>query len=168
MDEATRTQIILAAVTATGPDDGAGDWATRVAMNASKIAAMTSSNSTVGRCVDQVSECKVFPGVVESIRKEHSSTRGIVVLKTRESMHHPDGREEARTERTDNPIGSAMAKRIQALRGHRVMVWVQLETIGSGDRKVRVIRHVEDLGVEAPGPQSGSAPDVPVEVAAAG
>jgi hypothetical protein len=140
------TQIVLAAVAAAGPDDGGGDWDTKVAMNAARITAMTSPQSAVGQSIAQVAGAKVFTGVVESIRKEQSSTRGVIVLQTRESIHHPDGREEVRTERTDKAVGLAMARRVRELRGHRVMVWVEIEEIANGQRKVRVLRHIEDLG----------------------
>jgi len=151
MDLDTRNQIILAAVAATGPDvanDNSGlSWTQRVAETASRVTAMLGEQSEVSRAIAQVEAAKTFPATVVSIRKENSSTRGVVTLRTRPSDRHPDGCEEARTERTDQPLGRAMAKRLTALRGHRVMVWIEVEQI-NGDRKVRVVRWVEDLGVD--------------------
>lgn len=151
MDTTTRQQITLAAIAATGPDTGDDSnglsWPQRVAETATRIVAMLGEQSEVSRAIAQVEAAKTFPATVVSIRKETSSTRGVVTLRTRPSERHPDGLEEARTERTDQPLGRAMAKRLTALRGHRVMVWLEVETIG-GDRKVRVVRWVEDLGFD--------------------
>jgi hypothetical protein len=41
-----------------------------------------------------------------------------------------------------------MAKRLVKLVGHRVLLWVEVEPIANGARKSRVIRHVEDLGID--------------------
>jgi hypothetical protein len=42
-----------------------------------------------------------------------------------------------------------MAKKVQSLKGHKVLVYVQLETMKGSDRKVRVLRHVVDKGVDS-------------------
>lgn len=149
MDTETRTQIVLAAVAATGPEVEGGDWSSSVAQMAARITAMCSERSEVARVIDQVADAKVFPGTVLSVVREKSSTRGLVTLRTRPSEHHPDGTEPVRTERTDTTLGLAMAKRLTALVGHKVMVWVEVEQIPNSTRKSRVVRHVEDLGVDA-------------------
>ncbi len=40
------------------------------------------------------------------------------------------------------------AKAANATGGHRVAVSVEVEQIPGSDRKVRVVRHVEDLGID--------------------
>ena len=42
-----------------------------------------------------------------------------------------------------------MARRLTMLVGHRVLLWVEVAVMNGGAGKVRVIRHVEDLGVDA-------------------
>jgi len=67
-----------------------------------------------------------------------------VKLLTKPSKWNDGGKEKVRTERTDNPEGMAMAKRLTELKGHRVLLWIEVEEYDGG--KVRVVRHVEDLG----------------------
>jgi len=165
LSEADRRQVILAAVAATGPDNGPDErgltWPQRVAESAGRIAAMLDPHSEVSRAIGQVEMAKVFPATVVDVRREASSTRAIVTLRTKVSDRHPDGVETARSERTDDPLGLAMARRLTALRGHRVMLWVELQQMSTNtDRRVRIIRHVEDLGLDpslpAPAPKAST------------
>lgn len=91
---------------------------------------------------------KSFIGTVLSVKKEESSTRAIVTLHTG-TDRDPDGNETVRTDRTDDPDGLLMAKKVQSLKGRKVRVYVQLETMKGSDRKVRVLRHVVDKGVDS-------------------
>jgi hypothetical protein len=147
MEQSDKNRIAIAAVTAAGSvgDDRAA-WNDRVLELAAQITAMTSPSSDVMTAIESVSNAKVFTAVLLEIKKEQSSTRGLVTLKTRVSEHAPDGTEQARTERTDTRQGLAMARRCRALVGHRVAVWVDLQTMKGGSNKVRVIAHIEDLG----------------------
>jgi len=163
LSEADRRQVILAAVAATGPDNGPDErglsWPLRVAENAARITAMLDPRSEVSRAIGCLELAKVFPATVVEVKREASSTRALVTLKTKVSDRHPDGVETARSERTDDPLGLAMARRLTSLKGHRVMLWVELEQMGANaDRRVRIIRHVEDLGVDprlpAPAPKA--------------
>ncbi len=151
MDQELRTQVILSAVQAVGPEPEGGmasgiPWAAAVAQKAAEIAAMCVDGSAQVKAIESIFNSKVFPATILAVTKERSSTRGLVKLGTRSSVHHPDGIEEARTERTDNPSGLAMARKLRALVGHKVLLWVEVEAIGDGARKVRVVRHVEDRG----------------------
>ena len=100
---------------------------------------------------------KIFIGTIVSVTKETKTTRAILTLHTgtdREAKDSnnvplPIGQEQLRTERTDNPDGRFMARTAQLLIGHRVTVYVELEAIRGGATKVRVLRHVEDGGVDA-------------------
>lgn len=147
MDTQTRTQIIIAAIGAAGNNDDG--FQSRVAENAAAFTAMLSETSTINKIISGVANSKVFSATLFGIKKEQSSTRGKATLKTKPSKFHEDGIEEARTERTDTAIGLAMARRLRGLVGHRVLLWVEVEEINGGASKVRVIRHVEDLGVDA-------------------
>ncbi len=152
LDEQTRNSIILAAVNAAGPvaDTEHGSWNARVAQLAASITAMCKPDSPLAKIVDSVSVSKVFTAIITNVKKEQSSTRGLVTLKAKPSKFHPDGIEQARTDRTDSSESARMlAKRLLSLVGHRVTLWVEVESINGGESKVRVIRHVEDLGVAA-------------------
>lgn len=141
--------IVLAAVAAAGPNDGSGDYTQRVIDNARQISAYLSEGSVVAKAVQQMTDAKKFVGIIRSIKKENSSTRGYILIETgtdREKEGIPAGHEAVRTERTDNPDGKRMANLVKNdLINHRVLVWVEVEEMKSGN-KVRVLRHVEDLG----------------------
>lgn len=148
MDDALRTQIVLTAVTAAGPADPTdpAGWQARVADMAAAITAACQPGSQISKVVEQVAASKTFVASIVKVTKEQSSTRGVVTLRTTPNEHHPDGTETARTERTDNPVGRSMARRLVRLVGHRALLWVEVEPMANGTRKSRVIRHVEDLG----------------------
>lgn len=155
MDQNTRTSIVAAAVTAAGPVSNYADqsaWSNAVHEHAVGIAVMASETSQIARTLTSIENAKVFPGTVMQIRKERSSTRGLITLhtgtdRTREGV--PEGCEQVRTERTDNALGLAMAQKFKSLIGHRVLVWVEVEEYNNGQGKVRVVKHVEPLGVDA-------------------
>lgn len=153
-----RIDIILASVNAVNAESKTDDnvpFEAKVAMKASTITAMVDPRSNISKVVQGVAKAKAFTGIVLGIRKEQSSTRGIVTLKTGTTAEHKGcdpGTEEARTDRTDNPVGKAMANHIRTLVGHRIAIRIEVEeydapNVSGGKGKVRVIRHVEDLGV---------------------
>ncbi|MDQ2740463.1 MAG: hypothetical protein M3Y35_18010 [Actinomycetota bacterium] len=150
MDDQTRNGIIIAAVNAAGPmdDDNTAGWSAKVASLTASIAAMCSPESSLAKVVNGVAASKVFTAVVTDVVKEQSSTRGLVTLKAKPSKFHTDGVEQARTDRTDSSEAARnLARRLRGLIGHKVALWVEVEEINGGAAKVRVIRHVEDLGV---------------------
>lgn len=147
MDTNTRTQVILAAVGAAGPKgEDAADWNARVRDNAVSIAVMLGENSSVSKALEKfLAAGKPFPATILGGRKEQSSTRVVVRIRNKDGEE-----EEIRTDRTDTPEGLAMANIVKGLVGHRVLIWKELEEMGGGSngRKVRILRHVEDLGVD--------------------
>lgn len=149
MEDSTRTQLILSAVGMTGPvGDDPSQWQADVKRNLSSLVAMTAPQSVYSRQIEEVSAAKVFAATVLDVKKEGSSTRGVATLQGRPSKYAEDGVEQVRTDRTDTPEGLAMARTLRGLKGHRVMLWVYLEEFQgkSGHGKVRVVKHVEDLG----------------------
>ena len=147
IDDATRTQIVLAAVGAAGPKgDDAAEWTARVRDNAVSIAVMLGDNSSVSQALDKfLAAGKPFPATILGGKREARSTRVVV------QFMNKDGEVEAiRTDRTDTPEGLAMSNIVRGLVGHKVLVWKELEEMGGGaaGRKVRILRHVEDLGVD--------------------
>jgi hypothetical protein len=149
MDHEQRLQIVTAAVAAVGAvgaDQAA--WHGWVDEMIARLTAMCAETSPAARLIEQIERSKTFTATIVGGKIEASSTRVVVKLKTRPSERNPEGIEEARTERTDTPAGKAMSQRLRALKGHRVAIWVEVEPIPGSDRKVRVVRHVEDLGVD--------------------
>lgn len=59
----------------------------------------------------------------------------------------PEGLELIRTERTDVLDGHMMAKEAVGLVGHRVLVFKVNEPIKNSTNNVRVVKHLQDLGV---------------------
>lgn len=156
MDTNTRLGIITAAVTATGPAanyDDPGAYQAAIHENAISIAVMASETSAIAKSLNSIENAKVFSGTIMSVKREQSSTRGIITLHTGPNARPKEGVpaecEQVRTDRTDNALGLAMAKKAKSLIGHRVLVWVEVEEYNGGQGKVRVLKHVESLGVDA-------------------
>lgn len=150
MDFNQRTSIITAAAAAAGPVADDSEWRASVTEKAIEIAVMCSDGSDVAKALESIGKAKVFVGHVVSVKKEASSTRGVVTLYTgtdREKDGVPAGCEQVRTDRTDAPLGLSMARKVRDLIGHRVVVWVEVEEYNGGQGKVRVLRHVESQGL---------------------
>ena len=157
MEQASVNEIVIAAVGAAGPvGDDKTAWLDQVADLAAEITVMCSDRSRVARRVQAVSNSKVFTATIVGGKLEASSTRGVVNLRTKPTTQHPDGIEQVRTERTDTPDGMQMWDQLKALKGHRVVLWVEVQEYNGGQGKVRVVQHVEDLG-PATEPEAGSA-----------
>jgi hypothetical protein len=148
LSDETRTAIILAAVQAASATAEQGEDVLAKATDiASELVIQSHPRSRLSQRLDRLAESAPIHGVIESIEREESSTRGVVTIKTRPSKFHPDGLEQARTERTDNADGAKMARTLQSLVGHRVLLYVFREPISGGEVKIRVISYVTDLGV---------------------
>lgn len=142
------------------------EWDQRVKSLARSIKVMLREDSGISQQLSALDKCiteddergKVFRATIVSVGKEASSTRGIITLFTgtdREAKDSkgtilPAGHEQVRTERTDNPDGRAIARLAQTLIGHKAAVYIELQPMG-GNRtgKVRVLQHIEDLGLDA-------------------
>lgn len=148
ISDSDRRAIVLAAVGAAGP--GADE--TAIALAAVRITAMLSGGSMVSRAIEQVDASTPFLATIVGVELEKSSKRAVLTLRSQPGPHRPDGIEHARTERYDGPLGREMARRARNLVGHHVVVWIERESTSDGSRKVRVVRHLEDLGVDASAP----------------
>ena len=149
MDDATRTQVILAAVGSAGPVGAdKAEWNATVAAQAVSIAVMLGENSDVSKALTKFANAgKPFPAVIVGGRIEASSTRLIVKIRNKDGEE-----EELRTDRTDSPEGQAMSNIVRSLKGHKVLIWKEIEEFTDSKnqlRKVRVLRHIEDLGADA-------------------
>jgi hypothetical protein len=149
MDDATRTQVILAAVGSAGPVGAdKAEWNSLVRDQAVTIAVMLGENSSVSQALAKFANAgKPFPATILGGKKEASSTRVVV------RFANKDGEtEEIRTDRTDSPEGLAMSNIVRGLVGHKVLIWKELEDSGASGpaaKRYRVLRHIEDLGVDA-------------------
>lgn len=156
MEDTARISIVVAAANMAGPvGNDQFAWNAKVLENATLLMEMAGEGSKLSKLINGMANAKTFFGTVLSVRREESSTRGVVSLKTRPSKFHPDGIEDARTDRTgskDAPEGGReLAKLLTTLVGHRVQLWVELEVPANaepGSKGFRVIRHVKDLGVD--------------------
>ncbi|KQP63011.1 hypothetical protein [Nocardioides sp. Leaf285] len=191
MDDASRLNLTTAAVLATGPatayttqvkneqPDGSfveatvpdpQAWRAAVHTNAIDIYLMAEADGLVGKAlrgiVPQDKVTKRFAGTVVGVRKEPSSTRGIVTIYTGTDRENKDaiskqplpaGCEQVRTERTDDAIGRAVARRMTTLLGHRVLLFIEMEAMSgnANGHSVRVVRHAESLGVDAKAAERG-------------
>lgn len=149
MDETIRHKIIMAAIDSAGPvGDSPADWQKTVTEGAARITAMLSERSMVSRLIEAIDASKVFPATITRLQLEKSSQRALVTLATRPSEKNPDGVEVARTERVDGPLGAAIVERLKQAKGHKVLLWVELQQMSSSTNSVRIITHFEDLGVD--------------------
>lgn len=148
MDDATRTQVILAAVGSAGPVGAdKAEWNALVRDQAVTIAVMLGENSSVSQALAKFANAgKPFPALILGGKREESSTRMVV------NFRNKDGEtEQIRTDRTDSPEGLAMSNIVKGLKGHKVLIWKEIEESGQSGpqaKKYRVLRHVEDLGID--------------------
>lgn len=119
-------------------------WRAELTQNFLRLRLLMQDDSEVSKALETMDRCKVFDGDIETVEAEANSTRGLVTLNTG-TKWEADGREEVRTERTDNADGKLMASTLHDLIGHRVRVWVEVVPTANGS--VRIIRHAKDLGL---------------------
>lgn len=148
LDPAIKAHIVLAASIIAGNGASETDVNTEVRRIASRLSegsAALNVLSDLDRRDENTVKTKGFPATILHVDREKTSTRGVVFLKTKPSKFHPNGKEIARTERTDSEDGKAIAKLAQSLVGHNVYITVGVEA--TGDVNVRVIRSIEDKGI---------------------
>ncbi|WP_114906765.1 hypothetical protein [Ornithinimicrobium murale] len=162
LDSKTRTDLLLAAMNAVGAvaqpttnSNGAvvasvsETWQHKVEQKAMEILTMGSEGSQFARALDvvatahdkQIDTSKAFSAVIQSIELHGNSKRVLVTLHAKGA----DEDETVRTDRTDTGRGALMAREVNALVGHRVMVYIEMERMSNGN-KVRILRHLTDLG----------------------
>ena len=154
----SETMSLISAAAATVPpmaDERA--WEEAVRERAVKLAVMSGPKSALNQLVTELTspEIKIFTGTVISGTMEQSSTRLFVILETgteRKAVNLdgstlPTGQETIRTDRTDTPNGAFIARKLRALKGCKVRVWVYMESTNNPDKPTsRVLKHVEALG----------------------
>jgi hypothetical protein len=179
MEAGDRLALVAAAAASVGPVEDPAGWAEQVRARALDLYVMSRDRGAVGRALDQLEACRTYVATVLGGRIEKHALqdggelrRGLVRLKVDTSKFSKDGVEEIRTELLSTPEGTAVWEKVRGLAGHRVLVYAQTEQ--KDERKVKTLRHVEDLrqdhdvdvgeaaGTDAPGAaRSGSrAPDL--------
>ncbi|HLS03053.1 MAG TPA: hypothetical protein VK054_13935 [Beutenbergiaceae bacterium] len=153
MSNLTASDLILAALSsspAQGEEESTEDYHVRVSEQLFQIAMLAGDYSPLTKLAkiltkESENDVKIFTGVIHSVKLEKSSTRVVVYL---ESTNEDGTREHMRTERTDNPLGLAVARKARSLKGRRVLLFVEMEpyTSGRNARKIRVLRQLHDLG----------------------
>lgn len=136
----------------------------RLKSAARNIKVMTGPDSLISKqlagmdkALDQnTKEGKIFTGTIvrvqraEDINPSDKSKRVSVTLYTGTERPTPGlaaGCEKVTTERTDNPDGRSMARDAQLAIGHRVKVFIEMEQTNNPERKSRLLRHIQDLGI---------------------
>lgn len=147
MTQLTHEEIALAAINSAGPviNGDLADWQTRVAAQARTITVMLGESSAVMKTISNIAESKSFVATIVAAEKEQSSNRMKVTLAAKTGRSET---EVARSERLEQAEGKAIAHQLWSLMFHRVIVHIQLEQMSGSDNKVRVVRYVEDLGVD--------------------
>ncbi|MGN7187015.1 hypothetical protein [Microbacterium enclense] len=150
LDTQAQQSIVIAAAILAGPTGTEQDVASHVGRIAGYLSegslAMNAFAAIEKRDENVIKTKGGFPATIIGIDKETTSTRAVVLLKTKPSKWHPNSQEFIRTQRTDNAEGLAQARALQGLIGHRVFITAVLE--GTGDVNVRIIRSCEDKGVD--------------------
>lgn len=147
-----KRDVILAGITMAGEvgDDAAG-YEARVKKCAQKALTLINENSPVAKALDVLEDAKKFVGTVLYVGAEPKTGRGLVVLKTSPTKLNPEGVETVRTEiAKGNAEVSEFCKELRAMTGHRVLVYVEMQT-GRDDatKKFRVLQYATDLGVDS-------------------
>src|SRR4051794_10561753 len=151
MEAGERLALVAAASTAVGPVGDQAVWAEQVRARAVDLYLMSRDKSPIGRALEQLDAPRtylatVLGGTVEkhALADGGELRRGLVKLKVATSRYNADGVEEIRTELLSTAEGAALWAKIRGLVSHRVLVYAQTEEKDA--RKVKTLRHVEDLG----------------------
>ena len=135
--------LVLAVVSLAGPLGP--QWRTRVMSAVTELGTVLVDRSAVYRRDELFLTAVVFGAELVELEFEQSSTRMIVHLRSEPSRWAKDGRETARTYRTDTPQGRVQRDQLTGLVGRRVRVWVGHE----GDDNFRVLLHAVAVGPSA-------------------
>jgi hypothetical protein len=148
IETTTKQSIILGAVGMTGAmGDSSAEWDARFMSNVKRITTLLSDGSAAAKTIDMLSEAKKFVGTICYVGKEKTSKRGFVVIKTGTDRDE-HGLETVRTEIVEgNESVNAFAKDLREnMIGHRVLLYVEMQTGKTADKKFRILQYVEDLG----------------------
>lgn len=157
IDPTTSAQIVFAAMRMAGEAssyDSAEQWQGAVSYHVGQIAHLMSED-TIARIPqvvlgardksDETSKC--FTGTLVGLKREETSNRVVLKLRTRTSDRNPEGIDYVRTEPLWSPAGADIAQRLKGVKGHRLLIYVDMQRMKDGNR-VRVLSAFVDLGTE--------------------
>lgn len=151
MEAGERLALIAAAATSVGPVEDQAEWAEKVRERTMDLFLMSRDRSPVGKVLEQLDASRTYVATVLGGKVEKHALegggelrRGLVRLKVATSKYNADGVEEIRTELLSTAEGAGLWAKVRGLVGHRVLVYAQTEEKDA--RKVKTLRHVEDLG----------------------
>jgi hypothetical protein len=133
--------LVAAAAQAAGPcpPDGETDWAARILRLTVDLHLIASDAS---QHIAELEEAHRFLAILEGVDIEESSQRGVVTLRPPSKPA-----EKIRTEQRHTRRGRELSERARPLQGHWVLVYRRNEkTSANGNREVRMLLHLEDLG----------------------
>lgn len=164
-------RMAVAAAFSFAGQPGNSEAAWRVRFNEGVLRAAAQMNGRAAKMAQEVLDADVFRAEYLGHELEESSTRLLVHVRsdtTAKSDANDDGTETLRTERTDNALGRAMQKRLEAIQpGTTILVFKYIEHMeGRGSKnKVRIMKHFEFLappsGDATPSPSSQRTPSQP-------
>jgi len=162
LSENTRQLIAVSAIAAVGHGDVNSpvpvSEQVRQKVVEMTVAAMDATNpkSLVGAAITQIEQSRPFVAVVVGGRRDERNGRVQVKFRPEKPGQYADedGCEELSTEPEYTPAGASMIALARELKGHRVLVFKEVESFTSADgkmKKSKVLRHLVDLGVPREG-----------------
>ena len=143
LDAASRVALVAGAATVAGP----GASPSVIEATVVDLALMADPDSLVMKRLVRIQGAQRFVAELVDVTIEQSSTRAVLTFPTTDLDRHPNGLETMRTERTDQPDGMSMYRRALGLKGHRVLVFKDLQDTNDPKKKVRICLHLIDLGM---------------------
>jgi|GEM_PF-2948461 len=153
----TKQQIVLSAYAAVGTGDPESGFELseqiRQKVVELTVAALDVSNdrSRLGGAINQIEQSQPFPAVLVGVKRDDRNGRGIVGFKADRpgQQANENGVETISTEPEYFPEGAAMIARARELKGHRVLIFKQVEQFEKDGqtKKGKVLRHLLDLGL---------------------
>lgn len=147
MTEINREQIILAAYNATGPAREGEDSAQhgdRLVNVATEIYLAFEDRSPISKHLANLAESTAFTAVLLKGGREPETGRGKLILQTKSGDETKQ--EDIRTDFLNTSDGRRVFDLAKTMKGHRVLVYKQMEMSKDKTKKFRVVRHLVDLG----------------------
>lgn len=148
-DTLIRQNVILAAITMTGPVGDNGDWDTQVKQNAKKVASLLNEQSPINKTLDAIDGSSKFVGTLVHIGLEKKTGRFVAIVKSEKSSGEVSY-EAIRTEIADwqGKVGEVyeFAKALKANLGHRHVFFKEMQAGKDPNKKFRCLIHAESIG----------------------
>lgn len=148
-DTLIRQNVILAAITMTGPVGNSADWDSQVKQNAKKVASLLNEQSPINKTLDSIDGASKFVGTLAYIGLEKKTGRFIAIVKS-ENKAQEVVFEAIRTEIADwqGKVGEVydFAKSLKENLGHRFVFFKEMQAGKDPNKKFRCLIHAEPIG----------------------